>query len=129
MTPAKVVDAHIHFWQLSKGWYTALEPHMTILLKDHLPDDLAPWLKAAGVDKIVVVEAAETVEETRFCSRSCPKVSLHRWSGWLDRPRISRRCGVLRSLKNNPLYKGVRPCHDDNKTIQWMNDPGQRCRL
>src|SRR5579864_9285755 len=57
MSAGKVVDAHIHFWQLSKGWYTALEPHMTILLRDYLPDEVAPLLKAAGVDKIVVVEA------------------------------------------------------------------------
>ncbi len=54
MSTAKVVDAHIHFWQLSKGWSTALEPHMTILLKDHLPADLEPWIKAAGVAQIVV---------------------------------------------------------------------------
>jgi L-fuconolactonase len=29
---------------------------------------------------------------------------------------------VLRSLRNNPLYKGARPLHDDNKNIQWTND-------
>jgi L-fuconolactonase len=122
MAPAKIVDAHIHFWQLSKGWYTALEPHMTILLKDHLPDDLAPWLAAAGVDKIVVVEAAETVEESHFVlglARKYPFIAGV--VGWVDlaSPDVA---SVLRALKSNPLYKGVRPCHDDNKKIQWMND-------
>jgi L-fuconolactonase len=122
MSRAKVVDAHVHFWQLSKGWYTALEPHMTILLKDHLPGDLAPWLKAAGVDQIVVVEAAETVEETHFVlglARQYPFIAGV--VGWIDlaSPDVKR---VMASLKNNRLYKGVRPCHDDNKTIQWMQD-------
>ena len=122
MSRSKVVDAHIHFWQLSKGWYTALEPHMTILLKDHLPDDLAPLLKAAGVDQIVVVEAAETVEETHFVLGLAEKYPFMAGVvGWIDlaSPDVE---SILRSLKGNPLYKGVRPCHDDNKTIQWMRD-------
>ena len=102
---------------------TALDPHMTILLKDHLPDDLWPWSAAAGVDKIVVVEAAETVEETDFVLGLAQKYPLIAGVvGWIDlaSPDVA---AVLRSLKSNPLYKGVRPCHDDNKTIQWMKDP------
>ena len=123
MCSAKVVDAHIHFWQLSKGWYTALDPSMTILLKDHLPADLEPWLKAAGVDKIVVVEAAENVEETHFVLGLAQKYPfIAGVVGWIDlkSPNVA---ALLGSLKSNPLYKGVRPCHDDNKTIQWMKDP------
>lgn len=122
MSPGKVVDAHIHFWQLSKGWYTALEPHMTILLTDHLPEHLAPLIKAAGVDQIVVVEAAETVEETHFVlSLAQRHPFIAGVVGWVDlaAPDIA---SVLRSLQSNPLYKGVRPCHDDNKKIQWMKD-------
>lgn len=124
MSPAKVVDSHIHFWKLSNGYYTALEPHMTILLKDHLPGDLAPWLGKAGVDQIVVVEAAETVEETHFVlglAKQYPFIAGV--VGWIDlaSPDIA---SVLRSLQSNPLYKGARPLHDDNKNIQWMNDKG-----
>ncbi len=122
MSTAKVVDAHIHFWQLSKGWSTALEPHMTILLKDHLPADLEPWIKAAGVAQIVVVEAAETVEESRFVlslARQYPFIAGV--VGWIELAPPDVK-SVLASIKNNPLYKGVRPCHDDNKTIQWMKD-------
>ena len=120
MSPAKVVDSHIHFWQLSKGWYTALEPHMTILLKDHLPSDLAPLIKAAGVDQIVVVEAAETVEETHFVLGLAQRYDfIGGVVGWVDlaSPDIA---STLRTLKANSLYKGVRPCHDDNKTLGWM---------
>ncbi len=123
MSRAKVVDAHIHFWQLAKGWYTALEPHMTILLTDHLPQDLAPLLKAAGVDQIVVVEGAETVQETHFVFELAQKYPfIAGVVGWVDlaSPDIA---ATLRALKANPLYKGVRPCHDDNKSIKWFADP------
>jgi L-fuconolactonase len=122
MSKANVVDSHIHFWQLSKGWYTALEPHMTILLMDYLPERLAPLLAAAGVDQIVVVEAAETVEETHFVLSLAAKHSyIAGVVGWIDlaSPDVA---SLLGSLKSNPLYKGARPVHDDNKKIQWMND-------
>jgi L-fuconolactonase len=122
MSPAKVVDSHIHFWQLSNGYYTALEPHMTILLKDHLPDDLAPLLASAGVDQIVVVEAAETVEETHFVLSLAQKYPfIAGVVGWIDLESSDVE-SILRSMKSNPLYKGVRPLHDDNKKIHWMND-------
>lgn len=122
MSQAKAVDAHIHFWQLSNGYYTALEPHMTVLLKDHLPGDLAPWLQAAGVDQIVVVEAAETVDETHFVLGLAQKYSfIAGVVGWIDLASSDVE-SVLRSLKKNSLYKGVRPVHDDNKKIQWMKD-------
>ncbi len=122
MSKATIVDAHIHFWQLSKGWNTALEPHMTILLTDHLPQHLAPHLKAAGVDKIVVVEGAETVLETHFLFELAEKFPfIAGVVGWVDlaSPDIA---DTLRSLKANPVYKGVRPCHDDNKSLAWIAD-------
>jgi L-fuconolactonase len=122
MKKAKVVDSHVHFWQLVRGYYTALEPDMTILLQDHLPQDLAPLLEAAGVDQVVVVEAAETVEETYFVFELARKFRfIAGVVGWVDLalPGVEP---LLRSLKSNPVFKGVRPVHDDNKTVQWMKD-------
>ncbi len=122
MGRAKVVDAHVHFWKLSNGYYTALEPHMTVLLKDHLPADLEPWLRKSGVDQIVVVEAAETVDETHFVfdlAKQYPFIAGV--VGWIDlaMPDVAT---VLQSLRKNPIYKGVRPLHDDNRKIEWMDD-------
>lgn len=123
MSPARVVDSHIHFWQLSRGYYTALDPHMTVLLKDHLPSDLAPLLDAAGIHQIVVVEAAETVDETHFVLGLAQKYRfIAGVVGWINLASPDVEI-VLRTLKNNPLYKGVRPLHDDNKTIRWMKEP------
>ncbi len=123
MNPSKVVDAHIHFWQLSRGDYTALEPHMTILLTDHLPEHLKPWLEKAGVNQIVVVEAAETFAESSFTlslARKHPFIAgVVGWAN-LSSPDLE---STLRALMQDPVYKGVRPCHNDNATIQWMKDP------
>jgi L-fuconolactonase len=57
------VDSHQHFWQWSKGWFSRPEP---ILSRDYLPEDLAPILKAQGIDKTIVVQTSPTVAETDF---------------------------------------------------------------
>ena len=44
------VDAHQHFWQWSKGWFSRPE---AVLSVDYLPENLAPILKAQGVDKTI----------------------------------------------------------------------------
>ena len=50
------IDAHQHFWRLSRGDYGWLNaagfPKIT---RDFLPDDLAPSLKRAAIDKTILV--------------------------------------------------------------------------
>ena len=35
-----IIDAHQHFWQLSRGDYGWLTPEAGALYRDYLPDDL-----------------------------------------------------------------------------------------
>src|SRR3546814_10432026 len=60
------VDSHVHFWRLARGDYHWMTPDMTAILRDFGPDDLEPLMRAAGVDAVVLVQAAATVAETRF---------------------------------------------------------------
>ncbi|MEZ5666574.1 MAG: amidohydrolase family protein [Alphaproteobacteria bacterium] len=117
------IDAHIHFWQLARGDYTALTPAMPTLLRDHLPVDLAPHLEAHDIGAIVVVQAAETVAETRFT------LGLgKRWPfiagvvGWVD-PAAPDLAATLDGFCGDPRYKGVRPVRDDNRSMAWLADP------
>ena len=60
------IDAHVHLWRLSRGDNVALNPSMRAIYRDREPPDLKPLLDAAGVGRIVVVQAAETLAETLF---------------------------------------------------------------
>ncbi len=116
------IDAHVHLWRLSCGDNVALTPAMTAIYKDREPADLKPLLDAAGVARVVVVQAAETLAETLFT------VGLAHKSPWiagvvawieLASPSVEEEVAALAS---SPAVKGVRPVRDDNRSIAWMLD-------
>jgi L-fuconolactonase len=76
------VDAHQHFWQWSKGWFSRPE---SVLARDYMPPDFEPILKAQGIDKTIVVQTAPTVAETDFLlqlTETCGFIGGV--VGWLD---------------------------------------------
>ena len=60
------IDAHVHLWRLSRRDNVALTPTMRPIYMDREPADLKPIIDAAGVGRVVVVQAAETLAETLF---------------------------------------------------------------
>ena len=53
-----IIDAHQHFWQLSRGDYDWLTPELKPLYRDFLPVDLIPHLHKHGIDGTILVQAA-----------------------------------------------------------------------
>ena len=64
------IDSHQHFWRLDRGDYGWLTPALEPIYRDFLPEHLAPQLKRAGIHSTVLVQAAPTVEETRYLLKS-----------------------------------------------------------
>jgi L-fuconolactonase len=62
------VDAHHHVWRLSRGDYGWLKPTPELLPihRDFMLRELRPMLRGANVGATVLVQAAPTVDETRF---------------------------------------------------------------
>ena len=58
------IDAHQHFWRPSRGDYGWLTPDLGPIYRNFMPDDLAPLLMAADIDKTILVQAAPTIAET-----------------------------------------------------------------
>jgi L-fuconolactonase len=124
------VDAHIHFWRLARGDNSSLSPAMPEIYRDREPADLKPLLDAAGIERIVVVQAAETLAENLYTlglARAFPWIAGV--VGWVDpgSPSITEEAAALAA---NPQCKGVRPVRDDNLSIAWLLDrrlePGWR---
>ena len=61
-----MIDAHQHFWTLARGDYGWLSPEDVVLYRDFAPDDLSPLIEQAGITRTVVVQAAPTLDETRY---------------------------------------------------------------
>lgn len=114
------VDSHVHFWRLARGDYHWMTPDMTALRRDFGPDDLAPELKAAAIDAVILVQAAATVAETRFLlDRAAATPFVRGVVGWVDMTAPDVRT-VLDDLCRDPWFKGVRPMIHDIPDAAWM---------
>ena len=115
-----MIDAHQHFWSIGRGDYGWLTPDLHALYRDFTPDDLAPHMQLAGVQETVVVQAAATVEETRFLldlARATPWVSGV--VGWVDL-ESDTVAETLDSLMIDSAFRGVRPMIQDIPDPNWM---------
>ncbi|WP_028559927.1 amidohydrolase family protein [Paenibacillus pinihumi] len=79
------IDAHQHYWKVSRGDYEWLTPELPLLYRDYLPEDLQPHLRRHGLDKTIVVQAAQTLEETDYLLELAgSEESIAGVVGWLD---------------------------------------------
>jgi L-fuconolactonase len=123
------IDAHVHLWRLKRGDNLALTPDMAPIYRDREPDDLRPLLDAAGIDRIIVVQAAWTLAETLF---TVGLTARHPWIagivGWID-PLSPSLTEEIAALAMTGRVKGFRPVsNDDNRSIGWMLDARfERC--
>ncbi len=114
------VDAHQHYWNPARGDYGWLTPQMTALYRTFAPADLAPLRAACGVQRTVVVQAAPTVDETRYLlDLARHDDSIAGVVGWvpLDDPHAAT---LIAELAREPKLRGVRPMLQDLPDDDWI---------
>jgi L-fuconolactonase len=119
--PLRGVDAHHHVLQLARGDYGWLTPALAPIYRDFTLADLVPLLRASGIGGTVLVQAAPTVEETRFL------LDVARASGGLVRGVVGwvdltakDAAATLAELGRDPLLKSVRPMLHDLADGDWI---------
>ena len=60
------IDGHQHFWKADRGDYHWMSPAVPVLCRDYLPGDLLPHLVKHGIERTILVQAAQTVAETDY---------------------------------------------------------------
>lgn len=114
------IDAHQHFWRISRGDYSWLTPKLGKIHRDFEPRDLEPMLAKHGIEKTVLVQAADTVSETRFLLELASQHSfIAGVVGWIDFD-LSHAVTTLESLAHDPKLLGVRPMIQDITDVDWM---------
>ncbi|MEK4350003.1 amidohydrolase family protein [Paenibacillus sp. FSL R5-0475] len=102
------IDAHQHYWQLSRGDYGWPTPEVPLLYRDFMPDDLTESLLRHGITKTIVVQAAATVEETEFLLSLCETHdSIAGVVGWLDLEQ-DNFAETFELLRKYPHFIGLR---------------------
>tara|TARA_R110002124_G_scaffold69776_3_gene187397 strand:+ start:130 stop:996 length:867 start_codon:yes stop_codon:yes gene_type:complete len=115
------IDSHQHFWKLQRGDYGWLTPALEPLYRDFLPPDLEPMLKAAGVQRTILVQAATTVDETDYLLRlAAEHAFIAGVVGWVDMDDVETALSDLNRLQANPYLLGIRPMIQDIADPDWM---------
>jgi L-fuconolactonase len=117
-----IIDAHQHFWKLSRGDYGWLTPAAGALHRDYLPEDLVPLLIHNGISGTVLVQAAPTEAETRFLFSLAQATDFVAGIvGWVDfeAPDAPERIATL-VAEGKGMLKGLRPMIQDIADPRWL---------
>ena len=117
------IDAHHHFWRLSRGDYGWLTPDMHALYRNFQPEDLDQDLANSRIAGTVLVQAAPTEAETEYLLKladSWPKALCV--VGWTDlaSPDAPK---ALERLTRHRLLRGIRPMIQDEPDPDWIFRP------
>ncbi len=119
-----VIDAHQHFWDISKVAYPWLTPALAPIYKTFSPHDLEPLLLEVGVTGTVLVQAANGFEDTRAMLENADQYDwIKGMVGWipLTEPQIAER--ALEVFVNHKKFRGVRHLIHDEPDADYLLKP------
>jgi L-fuconolactonase len=110
-----IVDAHLHTWDLDASDYAWLGPQHGLLHRTFPPAEAGRVLAAAGVDSAVLVQAEDSLADSRYLLAVAREHSwVHGVVGWveLDAPHDAERqldelaapelCGIRHLVHDDP---------------------------
>ena len=118
-----IVDAHHHFWDPRTADYPWLTDELAAIRRPFGPDDLAPLLKATGVDRTVLVQTRSSVDETRdFLAIAAATPFVAGVVGWVDLTAddVGGTIGALRAGPGGDRLVGIRHQVHDEADPDWL---------
>jgi L-fuconolactonase len=115
-----IVDSHQHFWQVGRFDYPWMSPQVEVLYQDYLPDAVEPILKRCGVEKTILVQASNSLDETRWLLDLADQYSfIAGVVGWVDLTSndVERQ---LSEFTAHPKFKGVRHLIESEPADDWL---------
>ena len=119
-----IVDAHQHFWDPARADYPWMDaPELTPIRRAFGPADLAPLLKANGIDASIVVQCRSALEETEeFLRIARVTPSVIGVVGWVDLTSgsLGDTLDRLRALPGGEKLVGIRHQVHDEPDPDWL---------
>ena len=123
MSKEELIDSHQHLWVMSERAYSWIEPSYGPLFDDFTPERLAPEIAESGVTSSILVQAADSYEDTFYMLDVAAHSDFVRGVvAWVpfDRPKEAR--AAIELLRKNPLVKGFRNLSHDYSNPKYEND-------
>jgi L-fuconolactonase len=122
----QVVDAHHHLWDPARAAYPWLTGDYAPIRRRFGPEDLAPGLAAAGVDRTILVQTRSSLEETReFLATAQATTFIAGVVGWVDLtdPAVADTIAELRAGPGGGHLVGIRHQVHDEPDPDWLLRP------
>lgn len=120
MCPIRI-DTHQHFWNLNKVEYPWLTPAAGAIYRTFEPDELEPQLRAAGIDKTVLVQSANNTEDT---ISMLTQAEDYDWIGavvgWVPLLQPDRTRALLERYAGHPKWRGMRHLIHNESDPDWI---------
>ena len=121
-----VVDTHNHFWDIARSDLYWMTPDLTALQRSFTPPDLAPALRAVGVDRTIVVQAARARWDNLWWLDLADRYPfIGGVIGWVDlgAPDVG---ATLDEYRRHPAFRGVRATAENVLDPDWLARPEVR---
>jgi len=119
-----IVDAHHHFWNTATNELPWMAPDQDAIVGIFEPETLAPSLAAHGIDRTVLVQAADLDSDTDYMLELAADVAwVGAVTGWLplaDPTRCRRR---LAELVRHSKFRAVRHLIHFEPDPHWIMQP------
>jgi L-fuconolactonase len=120
-----VIDSHLHVWNLARADYPWLGPDLSPINVSLGLDDVHADLRTAGVDGVVLVQAADNSDDTRnmfAVADSAPEVlGVVAWAPLNDPEQTEQHIAVLGA---DARFVGIRVLIHDMADRDWISQPG-----
>jgi L-fuconolactonase len=121
-----IIDSHQHFWDLDRVEYPWLVPEYGPIYRSFHPDELAPQIRAAGVDRTVLVQSANSFADTDAMLAQAAAVSwIGAVVGWVPLEDPAAAAGALdERYARQPKFRGIRHLNHNEADPDWLVRPG-----
>jgi L-fuconolactonase len=119
-----IIDGHQHFWDPARADYPWMDaPELAPIRRAFGPADLAPLLKANGIDASILVQCRSALEETEEFLRVARETpSVVGVVGWVDLTdgSLGNTLDRLRALPGGEKLVGIRHQVHDEPDPDWL---------
>jgi len=119
--PSQMIDTHQHLWKPSERRYEWLDAAGLPLNADFGPEDVAADVAAAGITATVLVQAADSYEDTMYMLSVAARAPVVRGVvAWAPLDRTAEAEAALDLYAASPVVRGVRVLNHNYGDPRWL---------